>query len=160
MYYFLGAEYFASEAHSSVPCLCLWSQIETMSPNKRIVVGDRVTIAGGSHVCWVGTVWKVSPRSYHIQFDVMEKPQEKSPSCIRFWNVKLVPDPPCAPAGAAVPAHVTSGVIVPPTRKKKRVETVSSDAVAQVVLPVLKTMPELTKEEWAILARAVENLFI
>jgi hypothetical protein len=99
MYYFLGAEYFASEAHSSVPCLRLWSQIETMSPNKRIVVGDRVTITGGSHVCRVGTVRKVLPRSYHIQFDVMEKPREKSPSCIWFWNVKLVPDPPCAPRG-------------------------------------------------------------
>ena len=127
----------------------------------KLVEGDRVVITGGNHIRRVGTVAKVSPRSYHIIFDVREKPGEKSPSCIRSWNVKKEPttkkEPKNFKKSTTSPQNATSVDL--PKRKKKRVETVSSDAIAQVMLPVLKGMSSLTKEEWAVIAQAVDNLF-
>ncbi len=127
----------------------------------KLVEGDRVVITGGNHIRRVGTVAKVSPRSYHIIFDVREKPGEKSPSCIRSWNVKKEPTTKKEPKNfkkpTTSPQNATSVDL--PKRKKKRVETVSSDAIAQVMLPVLKGMSSLTKEEWAVIAQAVDNLF-
>ncbi len=120
-----------------------------------------MVITGGNHIRRVGTVAKVSPRSYHIIFDVREKPGEKSPSCIRSWNVKKEPTTKKEPKNfkkpTTSPQNATSVDL--PKRKKKRVETVSSDAIAQVMLPVLKGMSSLTKEEWAVIAQAVDNLF-
>ncbi len=127
----------------------------------KLVEGDRVVITGGNHIRRVGTVAKVSPRSYHIIFDVREKPGEKSPSCIRSWNVKKEPTTKKEPKNfkkpTTSPQNATSVDL--PKRKKKRVETVSSDSIAQVMLPVLKGMSSLTKEEWAVIAQAVDNLF-
>jgi hypothetical protein len=127
----------------------------------KLAEGDRVVITGGNHIRRVGTVAKVSPRSYHIIFDVREKPGEKSPSCIRSWNVKKEPTTKKEPKNfkkpTTSPQNATSVDL--PKRKKKRVETVSSDAIAQVMLPVLKGMSSLTKEEWAVIAQAVDNLF-
>ena len=127
----------------------------------KLAEGDRVVITGGNHIRRVGTVAKVSPRSYHIIFDVREKPGEKSPSCIRSWNEKKEPTTKKEPKNfkkpTTSPQNATSVDL--PKRKKKRVETVSSDAIAQVMLPVLKGMSSLTKEEWAVIAQAVDNLF-
>jgi hypothetical protein len=127
----------------------------------KLAEGDRVVITGGNHIRRVGTVAKVSPRSYHIIFDVREKPGEKSPSCIRSWNVKKEPTTKKEPKNfkkpTTSPQNATSVDL--PKRKKKRVETVSSDSIAQVMLPVLKGMSSLTKEEWAVIAQAVDNLF-
>ena len=123
----------------------------------KLVEGDRVVITGGNHIRRVGTVAKVLPRSYHIIFDTREKPGEKSPSCIRSWNVKKETSTKKEPTNDKMPPHATSVDL--PKRKKKWVETVSSEAIAQVMLPVLKGMSSLTKEEWAVIALAVDNLF-
>jgi hypothetical protein len=120
--------------------------------NPMLEQGDRVVITGGSHIRRVGTVTKVSPRSYHVRFDVREKPGEKSPSCIRFWNVKKEPTMHPTTTSSATSANLHK-------RKKKRVETVSSEAIAQVMLPVLKGVPSLTKEEWVVIVQVVDNLF-
>ena len=124
----------------------------------RLVDGGRVVITGGNHIRRVGTVAKVLPRSYHVVFDVREKPGEKSPSCIRSWNVKKESTMKTNDKKSTMaPKNATSVDL--PKRKKKRVETVSSEAIAQVMLPVLKGMSSLTKEEWAVIAQAVDNLF-
>ena len=126
--------------------------------NPKLVEGDRVVITGGNHIRRVGTVAKVSPRSYHVVFDIREKPGEKSPSCIRFWNVKKEPTTKKEPTNAKSTTSPQTCVDLP-KRKKKRVETVSSEAIAQVMLPVLKGMSSLTKEEWVVIVQAVDNLF-
>jgi hypothetical protein len=58
----------------------------------------------------------------------------------------------------ALPDTVTSHG--QPDRKKKWVRTVSSEEIAQVMLPVLKSMLSLTQDEWNVVAQAVENLFL
>ena len=131
--------------------------------NPKLVEGDRVVITGGNHIRRVGTVAKVSPRSYHVIFDVCEKPGEKSPSCIRCWNVKkeasTKKEPTNVKKSTTSPQTATTTSVDLPKRKKKRVETFSSEAIAQVMLPVLKGMSSLTREEWVVIAQAVDNLF-
>jgi hypothetical protein len=123
--------------------------------SKSIAVGDRVTITGGGHIRRVGIITKVLPRSYQVKFDIVEKLGERTPICVRAWNVKKqMPPPPTS----ALPDTVTSRS--QPNRKKKRVGTVSSEDIAQVMLPVLKSMSMLTQEESNVVAQAVENLFL
>jgi hypothetical protein len=123
--------------------------------SKNIAMGDRVTITGGGHIHRVGIITKVLPRSYHVKFDVIEKLGERTPACVCTWNVKKqMPPPPTSALQDTVTSHGQ------PNQKKKRVRTVSSEDIAQVMLPVLKSMLSLTQDEWNVVAQAVENLFL
>lgn len=125
---------------------------------RNVAEGDRVSITGGSHIRRAGIITKVLPRSYHVKFDVIEKPGEKSPVCVRAWNVKKTTPPSTSTPPAWVPDSVTSGG--QPGRKKKRIGTVTTEDIAQVLGPVLKSKSSLTKDEWIHVAQAVENMFL
>ena len=117
--------------------------------NQKLVKGDRVVITGGNHIRHVGTVIaKVLPRSYHVIFDVREKPGEKSSSCIRSWNVKKEPTnikkSTASPYTTTSPPYTMTSVDLPKW-EKKWVKTISLEAITQVMLPVLKGMSSLTK---------------
>jgi hypothetical protein len=124
--------------------------------SKNITMGNCVTITGGKNIRRIGTVVKVLPRSYHVKFDTVEKPGERTPMCVRAWNVEKSSSsasyPPSkststSPAPSPLFALSTPDANTSRGRKKKRVETVSTDEIAQVVLPVLKGMSSLTKDE-------------
>jgi hypothetical protein len=49
---------------------------------------------------------------------------------------------------------------VQPEWKKKHIETVSTEAIAHVMLPMLTFRPLLTKDERMVAVKAIQNLFL
>jgi hypothetical protein len=125
--------------------------------SKNIAMGNRMSITGGSHIRRARIITKVFPRSYLVKFDVVEKPKERNPACVRAWKVKKCMPLSSSPTPSAFPDTITSRGH---DQKKKRVGTVSSEDIAQVMLPVLKSMSSLTQNKWNAIAQAVKNLFL
>jgi hypothetical protein len=97
---------------------------------------------------------KILPRQ------IIEKPGERTPVCVHVWNVEKssssASSPPLLSMSSAPSPLFTSSTPDANTscgRKKKRVESVSTDGIAL-------GMSLLTKDEWILLLQAVKNLFL
>jgi hypothetical protein len=117
---------------------------------QNIAVGDRIAIISGRHIYRFRTVVKVLPRSYYVKFDILEKLGETTLTCVHAWNIKKL-----TPLMLSPPDTITSHG----GSKKKLVNSVCTNEIAQVMLPVLKSMPLLTKYNWIVIAQAVKKLF-